>query len=177
MNRLVGDIYFAQKQYATAKSFYLQGTRHTNNPILPINLALCDLRLGDYNQAKSGFSVIKLHERLARIHKQYQVEAANLPTAHDKASLEGSLLMTKGLTYYFREDFGKALAEFTVASTLLPKNAATVYYTGMTLTHLNRRTEAAPYFATAARTGTGRMARDARSRWIALEGNASAIAE
>ena len=154
---LLGEIYMKAGQYEQAINTYLPNYKYTQDASMNLNVALACARLGNYTQAKRFYS--------DRAILQYSsIKLEDLPGTSNPQSLTASILFAQGLNAFFTGQKQEALTNFEAAAKLAPPNGLIPYYSGMSLLHMGRQSEAAPYFRQAAKTVKGRLGEDARAR-------------
>ena len=157
---ILANIQLAKGQYKAALEGYREVTEnfsmvHTSSSEYDIflNVALCYIRLGDYEKAKKFYS----DEILLR---DSNFSKEDLPGTDNPRALEASILLACGTL----ANAEGALANYESAIKLAPRNGVLAYRQAMLLMRLKRYDEALPMFARAVRFGTGEDAKDAKNR-------------
>jgi tetratricopeptide (TPR) repeat protein len=161
--RLVGQIRMQQGRYKDALEWLGADWLAGKDARLDLDIALCYVRLGNYTKAKRFYS----DKALLRY---TSIQPEDLPGASNPQSLEASILLARGLDKFFTASGQMdALSDLNAAGRLAPRNGLISYYAGMSLVHMDRPAEAAPYFRRAAQYGRGKIAQDAQKRAAAYK--------
>ena len=169
---ILANIQLAKGQYKAALEGYREVTDdfskvHTSSSEFDIflNVALCYIRLGDYEKAKKFYSnEILLNDS--------SVSKEELPGTDNPRALEASILLTRGTMAQPKE----ALTDYESASKLAPRNGMLAYVQARTLMDLKRYDEALPMFTRAVRFGNPAQIKSAKSTMIQMWPRAKAEA-
>lgn len=155
-HHLIGQIRMKQGRYKEALNYLTPAGKNTWQAGLNFDVALCYARLGDTRTARQLYSGQALL-------KYRTVTLRDLPGTRTPQTLEASILMARGMDNFFRATGeAEAFADFDAALKIIPQNGLAAYYAGKSLAHMNRYTDAGPYFVRAAENGKGKFVEDAK---------------
>lgn len=154
---LAGDAKMAMGDYAGALDAYYESGRTSWSAGVGLNAALCLVRLGRLDEARSGYSD-KMVLGFTVLSK------GDLPGTANARALEASLLLARGLDHYYSDREAEALPDFEAAIRLAPGSVGAAYYQARALEQLGRTEEAKAVFDRVAKTGSGNVAKDAAIR-------------
>ena len=158
VSELLGRIYLKDGQYQKAVQCLQEARPHAAGGALNLDLALAYVRLGEYKQAQECYS----DQATLRYYPQGTSE--DLPGTDSPSRLEASILLARGLDAYLEHRYDDALPDFQRANQLAPENALIAYHCARILTDKGQYSKASSLYATAARTGHGAIAEEAKRR-------------
>ncbi len=160
---LLGDIYLRQGKYQKALACYLPASQRAwRAGGVNLDAALCYARLGNDKMARRFYS--------DKVLLQYRAfQKGGLPGTSNRRSLEASILLARGMNAFISGRKQAAFENLDAAGKLAPSNELIAYYSGMSLVHMHRYAESAPYFRRAAQLGHGKRAANAKGMASAAE--------
>lgn len=176
----LGDIYLKGGQYQKALAAYgivgkqTRGAGAPMGPSLNLGVALAYCGLGDYEDARQYYSDKAITQYSFGGKK---VGPSDLPGTDSPQTLKASILLARGIDFYFHEMNAHAAEDFAAAGKLTPDNPLLNYYWGDALDRLNRPQEAIPHAQIAAERGHGALAEIAKHKLIGVQSDAIFIAK
>lgn len=163
---LLGDIRLRQGRYEDALRYYLPTGQSTWRSGLNLDVALCYVRLGNYEAARRSYSDEAVLQYVPQ--DQRSEYHRSMPGMASPRALEASILFARGNESAMSGSHAEAISDFEAAGKLAPTNGLVAYCAGTSLVYLNRPAEATPFFRRAAQYGRGRIAQDAATRVAAF---------
>ncbi len=138
--QLMGDIHYAEGNYKQALYWFGDRAKNTKDDQQDFDIALCYVRMGDYQEAKRHYS----HQLVFR--NSSLTKEVDLPVIRDLKSLEASILLARGLDYYVTSNQEKASEYYDAAALLAPSNPWLMHQRAVIAWRKGRREESLDLF-------------------------------